>query len=98
MEVNGVPLDEPYVNLPEGVSKVSEADFLVTVPDSSLWVMGDNRYMSKDSRYNTDTPSEGFVPMDNLVGRAFVVTWPFENWGWLDNYPDTFRGVGNESG
>jgi signal peptidase I len=97
MEVNGVPLDEPYLKLPEGTLKVSGDDFSVTVPEGSLWVMGDNRYSSKDSRYNTDTPTGGFVPIDHLVGRAFVITWPTTNWSWLDNYPETFRGVGNES-
>ncbi|MET3770353.1 signal peptidase I [Marisediminicola sp. UYEF4] len=96
MEVNGAPLDEPYLNLPEGVSKVSGDDFSQVVPEGSLWVMGDNRYSSKDSRYNTETPSGGFVPIDNLVGRAFVITWPSAHWSWIDNYPDTFRGVGVE--
>lgn len=97
MEVNGAPLDEPYLNLPEGVAKVSGDDFSQVVPEGSLWVMGDNRYSSKDSRYNTETPSGGFVPIDNLVGRAFVITWPSSHWSWIDNYPDTFRGVGVES-
>ena len=97
MEVNGVPLDEPYLKLPDDANKVSGTDFTETIPDDSLWVMGDNRYASADSRYNADTPSEGFVPIDNVVGRAFVLTWPSSHWGWLDNYPDTFRGVGNES-
>ena len=93
MEINGVPLDEPYLNLPEGVEKASGDDFVVTVPEGSLWVLGDNRYSSKDSRYNRETPSGGFVPIDNVVGRAFVVTWPAAHWTWLDNYPEIFRGV-----
>jgi signal peptidase I len=59
--------------------------------------MGDNRYRSKDSRYNQDSPSNGFVPIENVVGRAILVTWPSEHWSWLDNYPDTFRGVGNDA-
>jgi len=94
MEVNGVPLDEPY--LAAGISKASEVDFSVVVPEGSLWVMGDNRNNSQDSRFNQDTPSKGFVPIDNVVGRAFVITWPYQHWSWLDNYPDTFRGVGDE--
>ena len=93
MSVNGVPLDEPYVALPAGETKVSRDDFEVTVPDDSLWVMGDNRYNSKDSRYNTETPLEGFVPMENVVGRAVVVSWPISHWMWLDNYPAVFAGV-----
>ncbi|MEY2849864.1 MAG: hypothetical protein RI885_2531 [Actinomycetota bacterium] len=95
MEVNGIPLDEPYVKLPDGVTKVSVDDFSITVPEGSLWVMGDNRNNSEDSRYQRDTPSEGFVPIEDVVGRAFVVTWPVDHWSWLDNYPATFRGVGD---
>lgn len=93
MTVNGVPLDEPYVALPPGETKVSRDDFEVVVPEGSLWVMGDNRYNSKDSRYNTETPLEGFVPIDNVVGRAVVVSWPISNWTVLDNYPEVFAGV-----
>jgi signal peptidase I len=98
MSVNGVPLDEPYVKLPSGVAKVSDLDFDVTVPDGYLWVMGDNRYNSRDSRYNTDKPGDGFVPLGNVVGRAFVISWPLDRWGWLDDYPDTFRGVEEAAG
>lgn len=93
MSVNGVPLDEPYVALPPGETRVSRDDFDVTVPEGSLWVMGDNRYNSKDSRYNGDTPLKGFVPVDNVVGRAFVVSWPLSRWAWLGNYPEVFEGV-----
>jgi signal peptidase I len=93
MSVNGVPLDEPYLKLAPGVTKVSGTDFTVTVPPDSLWVMGDNRYDSADSRYNTDKPSKGFVPIENVVGRAFVVSWPIDHWAWLDNYPTVFAGV-----
>jgi len=93
MSVNDVPLSEPYVLLPAGETKVSKDDFDVVVPDNSLWVMGDNRYNSKDSRYNGDTPGEGYVPIDNVVGRALVVSWPVDRWTWLDDYPDVFREV-----
>lgn len=93
LSVNGVPLDEPYTELPAGVTSVSGTDFQVTVPDGSLWVMGDNRYDSLDSRYNVDKPGKGFVPIENVVGRAFVVSWPMDRWAWLDNYPTVFDGV-----
>jgi signal peptidase I len=93
MTVNGVPLDEPYLKLDNGVKRASGIDFKVVVPKNSLWVMGDNRYDSKDSRYNTSTPSKGFVPMDDVVGRAFVISWPSNHWAWLDDYPDVFDGV-----
>ncbi len=94
MEVNGVPLDEPYLKLPPGTTRVSNDDFSVTVPSGSIWVMGDNRYNSEDSRYNQDKPGKGFVPLSDVVGRAFVITWPVSNWSWLDDYPSTFDGVG----
>lgn len=93
MSVNGVPLDEPYVRLPDSATRVSSDDFEVTVPEGGLWVMGDNRWASADSRYNTDKPGGGFVPVENVVGRAVIITWPIDRWGWLDNYESVFRGV-----
>jgi len=93
MSVNGVPLKEPYLKLPTGVSRASGDDFSVTVPKNGLWVMGDNRYNSRDSRFNTNSPSKGFVPMEDVVGRAFVVSWPASHWAWLSDYPDVFAGV-----
>lgn len=91
--INGVPINEPYVRIPAGASDVSGVDFQVTVPDGALWVMGDNRYESSDSRYNRTGDGEGFVPLDDVVGRAIVISWPLERWIWLDNYPLTFDGV-----
>ncbi len=93
MSVNGIPLVEPYLKLPAGVTKVSGNDFSVTVPKNGLWVMGDNRYDSRDSRFNLDTPSKGFVPMKDVVGRAFVISWPASHWRYLDDYPSVFSGV-----
>jgi signal peptidase I len=100
MTVNGVPLDEVdlYVVLPDGVTKVSRDDFEVTVPADSLWVMGDNRYNSQDSRYQQETPSKGFVPYDHVVGRAILISWPVDRWTWLDNYPIVFSGVDEGAG
>ena len=93
MSVNGTPLDEPYVKLPTGITAVSKDAFDVTVPKGSLWVMGDNRYDSADSRYNRDKPGNGFVPMDDVVGRAILITWPVDRWTWLDDYSLTFADV-----
>lgn len=92
LSINGVPLSEPYLKLPGGVNKVSSNDFTVEVPAGSLWMMGDNRYNSADSRRNIDKPGGGFVPVDNVVGRAIVISWPSERWQWLGNYPETFVG------
>lgn len=90
IEVNGEPVEEPYIKLPSAGSESSGIEFDVVVPDNAIWVMGDNRYNSADSRYNQDQPGKGFVPLDNVVGRAFVVSWPFARWTWLDNFADHF--------
>lgn len=93
LSVNGVPVQEPYVEK-QGSNRVSEQDFGVTVPAGRLWVMGDNRYNSEDSRYHRNAPDKGFVPLDDVVGRAFVVSWPVSRWTWLGNFPQAFAGVG----
>ena len=93
LTVNGVPLDEPYTTLPDGVTKATRDDFDVTVPEGSLWVMGDNRYNSTDSAFHRNDPTGGFVPIENVVGRALLISWPVSRWTWLDNYPVTFAGV-----
>jgi signal peptidase I len=98
MSVNGVPLKEPYVLLPAGAEAVSQKEFSVTVPAGTVWVMGDNRYNSADSRYHTEDPGKGFVPMDDVVGRAFVLSWPASHWSWLSDYPETFAGVDTAKG
>ena len=79
--------------LPPGSSAASELEFDVTVPENMYWVMGDNRNGSKDSRYNMDQPSGGFIPQENVIGSAFVINWPISRWQWLGNYPETFAGV-----
>lgn len=93
LTINGVPIDEPYLLLPDGEIRASGIEFDVVVPDDSLWVMGDNRYDSADSRLNQNTPSKGFVPFSSVVGRAIVISWPIERWTWLDDYPAVFAGV-----
>jgi signal peptidase I len=93
LSVNGVPLDEPYILLPEGVTKATREDFEVTVPKGDLWVMGDNRYNSADSAFHKNDPGKGFLPESDVVGRAFLISWPTNHWTWLDNYPLVFAAV-----
>lgn len=92
--VNGVPITESYIAPGQAPSNI---EFDVTVPRNSLWVLGDNRGNSEDSRFHSDLPSKGFVSNDWVVGRAFVISWPVENWKWLDNFPDVFKNVPNPS-
>lgn len=89
LSVNGHPVPEPYVVIPAGTNRVSSTNFQVTVPKGKLWVMGDNRYDSADSRMH------GFVPESNVVGRAFVITWPVQRWRFLSRYPSSWDPVPN---
>ncbi|WP_371479365.1 signal peptidase I [Kitasatospora sp. NBC_00315] len=88
VKVNGIALDEPYVfpgNTPCGTKQFGP----VHVPDGRIWVMGDHRADSLDSRYHMDQPGGGTVPVSDVVGRAFVVAWPLNHWATLP-VPDTF--------
>ena len=77
--VNGRKLDEPYVNKSEPDTSSYGP---VTVPDGMLFVMGDNRAHSLDSRFPPPT-GLGFIPRDKVVGQAFVIIWPPSDAGWL---------------
>ena len=89
LTVNGAPLDEKYVN-PAEVPMVRNFD--VVVPAGKVWVMGDNRNHSADSRAHTDS-NGGFVDVADIEGKAAVIAWPVNRWGALDNYPDVFKNV-----
>lgn len=91
MLVNGEPIDETAY-LKEG-EEPSLFDFSVEVPSDSLWVQGDNRSGSADSRAHLGGPGGGYVPVDNVVGTAFVKVWPFDRMGWLRNPSDVFEDV-----
>jgi len=90
LQVNGKSVNEPYILTTPNHEASSGMEFDITVPDDSLWVMGDNRYDSADSRYNQDKPGNGFVSIDKVVGRAVVVSWPISHWAWLDNHAGNF--------
>ena len=74
--INGKETDEPYVF---AGNKPSELDFNVTVPKGKIWVMGDHRGASADSRYHQDDVNNGFVPESKVTGRVVGIIWPFKN-------------------
>ncbi|MEU2715096.1 signal peptidase I [Streptomyces sp. NPDC007205] len=88
--VNGVPLTEGDYLYP-GTSPAA-TPFDITVPKGRLWVMGDHREDSADSRAHQNTPYGGTVSEDSVVGRAVVIGWPIGHWTRLRE-PKTFASV-----
>ena len=74
--VNGIKLDEPYIKNPPNYTLAEQE-----VPEDEYFVLGDNRNRSNDSH------SGWLVPRENLIGKAWLTTWPPDNWGIVPNYP-----------
>jgi len=86
--VNGVPLSEKSYLYPG--DSPSEQKFSITVPPGRLWVMGDHRSVSWDSRGHMSDPGNGTIPENHVVGRAFVIVAPISRWRVLP-IPATFQ-------
>jgi signal peptidase I len=91
--VNGVGIDEPYINVNSSIEVPPNPELCasrrfeeVLVPAGQIFVMGDNRIVSQDSR------CQGTVPIENVIGRAFVIVWPSGRWDTL-SVPETFANV-----
>lgn len=81
--INGVEIDEPYIfagNTP------SDTKFNVTVPEGKVWVMGDHRGASADSRFHQDDINQGMVPTSKVTGRVIGIIWPIKNLGIVSSY------------
>lgn len=86
--VNGVPLKE-QAYIMKGATP-SDRRFDITVPLGRLWVMGDNRSNSEDSRFHQDLPGHGTVPEEDVVGKVWAIVWPFGR-AHLLHEPSTFE-------
>ena len=73
IQVNGVSITEPYIFAGD---KPSDVQFNVEIPKGFIWVMGDHRGASADSRFHPESANNGMVPLSKVVGRAVFVVWP----------------------
>ncbi|MGH3374917.1 MAG: signal peptidase I [Actinoallomurus sp.] len=92
MYVNGARLDERLYLFPhdQPCTREFSGSDAVTVPKGRLWVMGDHRSLSADSREHVDDGHLGTVPEESVIGRAVAVVWPTGHWASLSQ-PDTFH-------
>ena len=91
LTINGIPVEEPYIYPGDSAS---DSEFDVTVPKGFIWVMGDHRGASADSRFHRDDANEGFVPLSAVTGRAFAIVWPVKNIAFLSRYQGLVTGDG----
>ena len=90
IRVNNVPLEEQdYIR--KG-TRPSEMDFDIVVPKDRLWVMGDNRTNSEDSRYHQNLEGGGTVPVSDVVGKVWAIVWPADRITRIHR-PDTFNNL-----
>jgi signal peptidase I len=104
IQINGTPLNETYLytgfdDAPGGVVPTTTTvnkpkKFDIVVPPGRLWVEGDHRNDSADSRDHTGDPGGGTIPEDKVIGRAFVIVWPFGHMGGL-GIPKAFHSISN---
>jgi signal peptidase I len=85
IEVNGISINEPYLYPGD---KPSEVKFNVVIPEGFIWVMGDHRGASADSRFHPDSANQGMVPLSKVVGRATFIVWPIGNTAFIPKGED----------
>ena len=93
--VNGEPLDEPY--LYPGATP-SDIPFDVVVPEGKVWVMGDHRNASADSREHRNGEGGGFIDVADIEGKAVVTAWPLNRVGGVSSYPEVFEDIPEPAG
>lgn len=93
VEVNGQALDEPYVA--PGAAP-SDVPFEVTIPEDKIWVMGDHRNASADSRFHNERGA-GFIDLGDVEGKASVIAWPVSRLGVIDSHHEVFDDAGSRA-
>ena len=83
LTINGVEVDEPYIF---AGNTASDTNFNVTVPAGKIWVMGDHRGASADSRFHQDDINNGMVPTSKITGKVVGIIWPIKNLDLVDSY------------
>jgi signal peptidase I len=81
--INGVEIKEPYIF---SGNSASDTNFNVTVPAGKIWVMGDHRAASADSRFHQEDVNKGMVPTSKVTGKVVGIIWPIENLGFVSSY------------
>jgi signal peptidase I len=81
--INGFEIDEPYIF---AGNTASDTNFNVTVPAGKVWVMGDHRGASADSRFHQDDINNGMVPTAKITGKVIGIIWPIKNIDLVDSY------------
>jgi signal peptidase I len=89
LTVNDVAVEEPYLYPGD---KPSDLTFDVTVPAERIWLMGDHRSDSADSRAHLGDPGGGMVRLDDVIGRAGMIYWPLDRVGIL-RAPESLGGI-----
>jgi len=81
--INGVEISEPYIF---AGNSASDTKFNVTVPEGKVWVMGDHRAASADSRFHQEDINQGMVPTSKVTGRVLGIIWPIKNIGIVSSF------------
>jgi signal peptidase I len=81
--INGVEIKEPYIF---SGNSASDTNFNVTVPEGKIWVMGDHRAASADSRFHQEDINNGMVPTSKVTGKVVGIIWPVKNLGFVSSY------------
>jgi signal peptidase I len=81
--IHGIEIAEPYIF---AGNTASDTNFNVTVPAGKVWVMGDHRGASADSRFHQDDINNGMVPTSKITGKVVGIIWPIKHLGIVDSY------------